>query len=79
MIRSKTKTVDTKGIVELFGGKHQIVDDYAKILKVIISVKAVEKWIERRAISMVHILQLETIAEKRSISFDWKNFVRDNA
>jgi hypothetical protein len=79
MIRNKTKTIDTQAIVELFGGKHQIVADYAKILKIVISVKAVEKWIERKGIATKHILHLETIADNRNIGFNWKNFVRENA
>jgi len=75
VIRSNQKTVDVKAIVAHFGGKHQIVNDYEKLLKVVISVKAVEKWLERKEIAMKHILNLKTIAEKRNMNFVFEEYV----
>lgn len=70
MIRKNKKSYDVEAIVALFGGKHQIVADYEKYLRQIITVKAVEKWTERRSISSDNILDLKTIAEKRGITFN---------
>lgn len=75
MIRSKTKELNTKKIVDLFGGKHKIVADYEAILRTVITVKAIEKWIERRAISMKQILNLKVIAKERNIEFNLEDFV----
>lgn len=75
MEQNEPKKIDTKKIVEFFGGKHQIVLDYEKILNTIISVKAVEKWIERETIASKHILNLQTIAEKRKLKFQLKDYI----
>ena len=69
MIRKNQKSIDADAIIKLFGGKHQIVADYEKYLRQIITVKAVEKWLERNAISTSNLLNLKTIAEKRNLEF----------
>lgn len=65
----KLKNMDTDVIVKKFGGKHQIVADFEKILRTVISAKAVEKWIERKSIPAHQLLNLKTIANKRGIEF----------
>ncbi len=65
----KLKNMDTDAIVKKFGGKHQIVADYEKYLREILTVKAVEKWIERKSIPAHQLLNLKTIAGKRGIDF----------
>jgi len=76
MIRRNQKTIDAEAIVKLFGGKHQIVADYEKILRVVISVKAVEKWLERSAISITNLLSLQTIAERKEIDFKLEDYIK---
>lgn len=76
MIRKNKKSYDVKAIVALFGGKHQVVADYEKILRQIITVKAVEKWLERDNISSGNILDLKAIAEKRGVEFKIEEFIR---
>lgn len=76
MSRKNQKTIDVAGIVDLFGGKHQIVADYEKYLRTIITVKAIEKWIERKSISTTQVLRLKTISEKRDISFVFEEFIK---
>lgn len=76
MIRKNQKTIDSEAIVKLFGGKHQIVADYEKILRSIISVKAIEKWLERKHVSTSNLLNLKTIAEKRGIEFKIEEYIK---
>lgn len=75
MIRRSQK-VDVKGVVALFGGKHQIVSDYERILRMVITVKAVEKWIERNSISLNQFFNLTKIAEKRHIRFKIEEYIQ---
>lgn len=75
MIRKNQKIVDVDAIIKLFGGKHQIVADYEKYLRTIITVKAIEKWGEREAIAFKHILNLTTIAERRGMEFKIAEYV----
>ena len=70
------KTIDVLGIVELFGGKHQIVADHEKLLRQVLTVKAVEKWLERDSISITQVLNLKTIAEKKGIEFNFEEFIK---
>lgn len=76
MARVNEKSIDVASIVELFGGKHQIVADYEKILRKILTVKAVEKWIERRSISTIQVLNLKTISERRGINFIFEEYIK---
>lgn len=76
MSRKNTKTFDVAAIVDLFGGKHQIVLDYEKILKSVLTVKAVEKWIERKKISSEQLLNLKSIAERRGIQFSIEAYIK---
>lgn len=76
MIKKNQKTVDAAAIVALFSGKHQIVTDYEKILKSILTVKAVEKWLERASIPSQQILNLKTIAEKKGIEFVYDKYIK---
>lgn len=76
MSRKNQKTIDVAGIIDLFGGKHHIVADYEKYLRQIITVKAVEKWIERKSISTTQVLRLKTISEKRGIEFIFEDYIR---
>lgn len=76
MIRKNQKSINAEAIVKLFGGKHQIVADYEKHLRSIITVKAIEKWLERGAVSAGNLLNLKTIAEKRGIEFRIEDFIK---
>lgn len=76
MSRKNQKTIDVDSIIKLFGGKHQIVNDYEKILRVIITVKAVEKWIERKSISTTQMLNLKSIAERRNLNFVFEEYIK---
>ena len=76
MSRKNQKTIDVDSIIKLFGGKHQIVNDYEKILRVIITVKAVEKWIERKSISTTQMLNLKSIAERRNLNFIFEEYIK---
>lgn len=73
------KKIDTAKIVEFFGGKHQIVLDFEKIIGETLTIKAVEKWIERESIPTQKILNLQTIAEQRKLKFKWENYIIGNA
>lgn len=76
MSRKNQKQIDVEGIVNLFGGKHQIVADYERLLRIVITVKAIEKWIERASISTTQFLRLKTIAERKGIEFTFENFIK---
>ena len=76
MSRKNQKTIDVAAIIALFGGKHQIVADYEKILRIILTVKAVEKWGERESLSTTQMLNLKTIAEKRGINFVFEDYIK---
>jgi hypothetical protein len=76
MSKRNQKTIDVAAIVKLFGGKHQIVNDYEKILRIILTVKAVEKWIERETISTTNMLYLKTIAERKNIEFNLESYIK---
>jgi hypothetical protein len=78
MIRKNKKTIDTENIINLFGGKHQIVADYEKYLRSILTVKAVEKWLERKSISTDNVLSLKTIAEKRGLDFKFEDYIKND-
>ena len=75
MYKNKQKTIDATGIVALFGGKHQIVEDYAKILRTALTIKAVEKWGERQAIPMTQLMNLKTIAQTKGMTFNIDDFI----
>lgn len=70
------KRIDIAGIVKLFGGKHQIVSDYENLLRILITTKAVDKWIERDQINTQALLNLKTIAEKKNINFVIEDFIK---
>lgn len=70
------KTINVAKVIELFGGKHQIVNDYSKMLKIAITAKAIEKWKERGALPSAHILNLTSIAQKKQINFDLGEYIR---
>ena len=72
----KVKNMDTDAIIRKFGGKHQIVADFEKHLRTILSVKAVEKWIERKSIPGHQLLNLKTIAAKRGIEFIIDEYIK---
>lgn len=76
MARNNEKTIDVEGIVNLFGGKHQIVADYEKVLRKVLTIKAVEKWVERKTISTTQVLALKTISERRDINFIFEDFIK---
>lgn len=76
MNKSNQKSIDAHAIVALFGGKHQIVADYEKLLRIIITPKAVEKWIERECVSTTQVLNLKTIAEKKNIRFVFERYIK---
>lgn len=76
MSRKNQKTIDVEAIIKLFGGKHQIVADYEKILRIILTVKAVEKWGERESLSTTQMLNLKAIAEKRGINFIFEDYIK---
>lgn len=76
MIRKNQKTIDVAAVVTLFGGKHAIVNSFEKMLKIVLSTKAVEKWIERRSIPTSQLLNLKVIAEKTNIKFDIEDYIK---
>ena len=76
MIRSNQKELDAKGIIKFFGGKHAIVEAYNKQLKSVITIKAIEKWEERKAIALKHIVALEEIAKKNGKIFEWRDYLK---
>lgn len=76
MIKKNQKTIDVAAIVAFFGGKHQIVTDYEKLLRIIITVKAVEKWLERKSLSTPQMLNLKVIAEKRGLNFVFEEYIK---
>lgn len=67
--------LDVPELVRYFGGKYQIVADYDQYLGHKISLKAVEKWLERGSISLQNILCLVELARHKRISFDLKDFI----
>lgn len=68
--------IEVKKLVDFFGGKDQIVNDYSKILKLTITLKAVEKWIERDSLPSNHIVNFTILAQKKQLSFDLSNFFK---
>ena len=70
------KTLDASGIIDKFGGKHKIVADFEKFLRKVLTVKAVEKWEERKAIPLQQLLNLKTIAEKRGDIFLIEDYIK---
>lgn len=76
MAKKNQKTIDVDAIIKFFGGKHQIVNDFEKILREILTVKAVEKWLERGSIPTSQILNLKTIAERRKLEFVFESYIK---
>lgn len=70
------KEIDVAAIVKLFGGKHQIVNDYEKLLRAVLTTKAVEKWIERKSVPASQLFNLKLIAEKRGIAFTVDEYLK---
>ena len=69
-----SEIVNVKEVVKFFGGKEQIVADYSKLLKKDITVKAVEKWIERNSLPGQHHTNLISLASKKKLSFNLADF-----
>ena len=70
------KEIDVNSIVKLFGGKHQIVSDFEKFVRAVLTTKAVEKWIERRSIPSSQLFNLKLVAEKRGIAFTIDEYLK---
>jgi len=75
MTKETENTLDVGGIIEFFGGKHAIVAAYEQEANKIISVKAVEKWLERNSLSTANILTLKSIAGKRKLKFKLEDYI----
>lgn len=72
----KAKKINSDSVVKLFGGKHRIVSDFEKILRTVLSIKAVEKWLERKSIPANQLFNLKAIAEKRGIEFSIDEYLK---
>lgn len=75
MIR-ENKSIDVPAVIKYFGGKHKIVADYETYLGVVISIKTVEKWIERKALSIKNIMNLKSIADHCNMKFKIEEFIK---
>lgn len=72
----KKQQLKVEEIITLFGDKHQIVADYAKHLKQTLSIKAVEKWRERRTIPFTQLMSLKEIATAKGFTFNIEDYIK---
>jgi len=61
---AKTPSLDVRNYIEAFGGRQQVINRIRKRFAVKLSIKQVDKWVERGSIPGAHLVCLQVIGEE---------------